>query len=832
MVFKFYQRLGGRAYTLIRRIVWCVSVLVMLAFMLAVYLNVHGIPQAVLRSLVDHLNKSGIPLDVERVNLTFHGWRAEKLRYYSGNPDDLHPLLVAEEVFIKRGIGGIDRRAKSYSLQLKAHDITVSPSVEWCVGLPRPNIFQHVDSMALSVDNSPDGIVIRDGSIVKGNVLVKVDGTIHAKKGLRKSKTAPFIAKRVEPLLIKPEWYAWLENELKAFDSSGGVVVDIDYSVDMQNLPASRCTLSVRSGDFTYHDVAFSHGEISASYDHNALRLERVVLQKDNGTLEINGNYAVGSRQAELRVANNISSKRMYLLFPEEWLELLSKVGMRADFFPSMNLRFGPALPKQLLQQVDGSFSINKIGCWDLEISSLAGKIQRIGSRLAISQTKGVVYGQVSSSDEIKSSLQGGPFNGEVFWDSEAHEFGVSAKTGFDPNLLLMPLSFCSIATNVISRFGFEEPPPQIQLELGACYDDWQSFYLKISGSASDMRFHDASFSSVNVSSSYFDTVLTLDSFVAKQDLDFIKGSASLDFRNGVAGFDVAGHMNPKTIEDLIYPGYGIFTKNVKVSGPCKISGQGSVDWRQMRETSFSGRIEAQRVNLPMVAFDNFSAKVSGDGPSLRIANATFNAYGGSGVGIMSILMDPAQKGIPYKADVRVKNADFNKGLRYLYPENPHNATGDLIGSIQFDADFSQPFFRSANGKGHIEIRHGQLADLPLFRGFSNMMRMLIPSFRIFSINRLAGDFELKNGVIYSENAYFEGDLLSAKGRGSYSKDEGFDAYVQTQVFRDNNISRVFRFLTDPFLKLLEVKLEGTINDPVWKLDTFSFGAKSGATEE
>ena len=60
-------------------------------------------------------------------------------------------------------------------------------------------------------------------------------------------------------------------------------------------------------------------------------------------------------------------------------------------------------------------------------------------------------------------------------------------------------------------------------------------------------------------------------------------------------------------------------------------------------------------------------------------------------------------------------------------------------------------------------------------------------------------------------------ELISAKARGLYSQKDGFDAYIQVQTFSDRTISQLVRVVTDPILKLFEIKLEGTLSDPVWK---------------
>ncbi len=120
-----------------------------------------------------------------------------------------------------------------------------------------------------------------------------------------------------------------------------------------------------------------------------------------------------------------------------------------------------------------------------------------------------------------------------------------------------------------------------------------------------------------------------------------------------------------------------------------------------------------------------------------------------------------------------------------------------------------------------MEVVDGQLADLPLFTGFSRLIRRVFPSFKIFSITRLTGNFTIENGVVSSENAIFEGNVVSAKGRGNYTPSSGFDANVHVRTLGEGKISSVVRVITDHLLKLFEMKLTGTLTDPSWKLKKF-----------
>jgi hypothetical protein len=144
-----------------------------------------------------------------------------------------------------------------------------------------------------------------------------------------------------------------------------------------------------------------------------------------------------------------------------------------------------------------------------------------------------------------------------------------------------------------------------------------------------------------------------------------------------------------------------------------------------------------------------------------------------------------------------------------------------MEGNARIKADFSTNFFAAASGEGFVQVRKGQLADLPLFDGFSRLVRKVFPAFTVFSITSLRGSFSIGDGAVSSQDAYFEGDILSAKGRGTYDPLSGFDAYVQAQVLSEGRIQQMVRALTDPLMKLLEMKLEGTLDSPSWRLEKF-----------
>jgi hypothetical protein len=831
-MFNTSHTFSGRTFRIMRWMLRFIILGIIGVLGIILYLNLFGVPGPVLRSVIKRINDAGVRIDIEDLHLSFYGWRASNVRYFSHHPDDLNPLLSADLVFIRPGaIEGInDAPLRGY--RLRAEGIRFCPSVEWCLGLPEDSALNRLEQVELTLARAPGRLVFHDGLIKGDFVEVHIDGVVLEDVEGIKSADKPLWSGERPVLTLDPELYLRLENEMQAIALTANAVVNIEFRFDAMKPEASRFMLSAHTGNFTYRDVAFSRAEVMMSYALKRFELNHATLQRSNRMLGVKGEYDLRTGEMRAWASNDIPSKRLFLLLPQRLLAGLAQQGIRSESFPQFDIEFGPAVPDKLLDNLKGKFAVQNAAVEDLELTSVEGYLSRSGKRLEIVDIEAHAVSQEHRAEEVGSCMQGGHASGEFFLDTARHEFGFTAEGRVDPNLFLNALERVEPAVNVISRFRFDETAPKLRVEVGACYTDWEQLYVDVRGEGEDVRLHDVPLSSLSASAYYSKGVLSLDRIVARQESDYLKGSAAIDFRNGRADFAGTGSINPAALEDVIYPDYGIFGDAIKVSGDIHLSGQGTLDWRYMKETAFAVSFDAQKVDLPMASLDGFIGTVSGDGTVITVQDTSFGVYGGVGSGLFSVVLDPSTSGVPYRVDAQISNVDFNQCLKYLDPEAAHEASGDLSGELNAAADFTRGFYESANGSGWVDIRNGQLADLPFFHGFSTLVRRVIPSFRVFSINRLNGNFNLRDGVIYSDNAYFDGNLLSAKARGRYSTRKGFDAYLQVQTFSEGNLSRVLRYITDPLLKLFEMKLEGTLKEPEWKLNTFIGPASDGIEED
>jgi hypothetical protein len=356
---------------------------------------------------------------------------------------------------------------------------------------------------------------------------------------------------------------------------------------------------------------------------------------------------------------------------------------------------------------------------------------------------------------------------------------------------------------------------------MGSNVTDWSDFHLKINMLATDLRYRGVPCSSMNGVASYSGGVLRLDPMVIMEGSRYLKGSASLDFYSNLAEFDAETTMNPGLIEDMILPQADLFDGSLHVDGEVYIDGSGRVDWASMQSTDFAVEVSAERFALPVAASGDFKALVTCNGTDLAVSDAKFSLYGGEAEASLSVRVDPSAGSMPYDLEISARDSDLARCMQFLQKGKESEVAGTFRGSASIQADLATNFFSSANGTARLKIRKGQLADLPLMRGFSRLMRKVLPGFSIFTITSLSGDYTITEGVVSSENTHFGGDIISASARGKYSSAEGFDAYVQAELLSSSGLTKVVRVLTDPLMKFLEIKLEGSFEDPSWRLEKF-----------
>lgn len=124
-------------------------------------------------------------------------------------------------------------------------------------------------------------------------------------------------------------------------------------------------------------------------------------------------------------------------------------------------------------------------------------------------------------------------------------------------------------------------------------------------------------------------------------------------------------------------------------------------------------------------------------------------------------------------------------------------------------------------GRGHVEMREGQILKMRDFSGMLDLLSTYLPGFSaVTDATQITGDFVIENGRLKSDNVMIEGSAISIKMDGYYDfvRDE-LNYVVRAQFVRsDASLSSFFHVVQWPFSKLLlEFRLTGSADAPQWR---------------
>ncbi len=130
----------------------------------------------------------------------------------------------------------------------------------------------------------------------------------------------------------------------------------------------------------------------------------------------------------------------------------------------------------------------------------------------------------------------------------------------------------------------------------------------------------------------------------------------------------------------------------------------------------------------------------------------------------------------------------------------------------------------SLNGKGSIKVTEGNLAQMKIFAGLTEILADKVPGVG-FLVNQseASADYTIANGIFHSDNIFIEGEVFSLKAWGTYDiPNDNMNFTVRLQFMKKESwAGKIVHPVTWPFTKLLlEFEATGSLKDPHWKYIT------------
>lgn len=197
---------------------------------------------------------------------------------------------------------------------------------------------------------------------------------------------------------------------------------------------------------------------------------------------------------------------------------------------------------------------------------------------------------------------------------------------------------------------------------------------------------------------------------------------------------------------------------------------------------------------------------VSVIGDRLKLDNLDASLFGGHLRGKADISLRKSAG--DYTAELYTEEVDF-PSLTKLYFDYD-TSQGKLNGSFAFSG--LHDFTRAIDGKGTIHVADGNVFAIPIFGPFSGILNEVLPGTGYNVARKGTCTFEMRDGVISTNDLVMEGRGFSIFGKGKlYILEDRMDFFA-----RINAQGLPGKFLT-PISHLLEYVSDGSLAKPLWR---------------
>ena len=751
------------------------------------YVSHHGFSRKWRQAVISEAGKRGMHLTVQRLTL--------------------NPLqgLVAEGVQIRtsreRG------RAMAFINEVVL-DINYSNLVH---GEPFLNAFELRNAtLSLPLDDAAAHPAKRiEISRLNARVLLPVHHLTveHAEavvRGLRVSASAHF---------VNPEQFVWPRDRAASGESPLRPLGSLVDALEDLKITGGEPTLILRvSGDLAKPGDLFAEAVLRANQFsiHNKCRLaslnialtlaegrvrmDQCEVKDARGTLDATGAYALDSGEAALQLRSTLDLPGLiHALRPDAtWNELV--------------------LSQPPLLEMNASASLH----------DAAAPAVKLFGRLSVGQFK------------VKSLLfesAGADFSWENGGRWYVHDARIQHKEGdFALNLLQVPGDFrFNLESRIPPAVFFPLLPPEARARLA----EWEFrappvLHLEGRGPACEpsaveitgraqlgaTRTRGTAFKSATVDLGFKANVLTCQNIRLEREEGTGTGTVGYDFNTDALQFqNLKATLNPvevvrmfdRELAEQLTP-YRFKTRPALVVNGTVGCARG--DWgRNNLRIEIEG---ARGMDYTFLKKELSANKISGTvtvlGDRLKLENLDAALWGGHLRGKADISLRKAAG--DYTAELFTEEIDF-PSLTKLYFDYD-TSKGKLNGSFAFSG--LHDLARAIVGKGALHVSNGNVFAIPIFGPFSSILNELLPGAGYNEARKGDCTFEMRDGVVSTDDLVMEGRGFSIFGEGKlYIVDDKMDFSA-----RINAQGLAGKFL-DPVSHLLEYVSDGSLSKPTWR---------------
>lgn len=450
--------------------------------------------------------------------------------------------------------------------------------------------------------------------------------------------------------------------------------------------------------------------------------------------------------------------------------------------------------------------------------------IEHLDGVLRADQTGGTIS---RLAGVVGREAQAGAVHGTVSWTWERGLHG-QFETAFDPHALV-PLCRTFGLTSIrrtLEWFSFASGPPDAELSVMVRAGDPAQVTVKGHVQASDFAYRGAGIAFANVELAYASTGtgrLSLNPLMLVIGGRNVSGRVEIELGGGRIDFETLSTADIPTLARIAgYEGGGLLD-TCRFGRGTRVYAKGVVRPDAPEASDVEAYVEGSNLGIGSMVADECSFRFNQKGTTNLLSDIRGKIGGGSftGSAVLTPVGPVEVPGMRYQVKGEVINVDFQR-LRSLWSTNSAGRVdGKLYGSVELSGRTGPNPLASLVGQGYLNMRRGFVFRLPLFGGMTDALASALPGLDIaLRQTDVSVPFEILNGRLISDDAQVEGDVLSLSAHGYCRLADGQLAVdVQVRPLKEKGLlGQTVRALTYPVSRLFEFRLDGTIDEPRWRL--------------
>lgn len=684
-------------------------------------------------------------------------------------------------------------------------------------GLPG-DIWPEVEWTAIQLDarRTTTGVHVEQLTGRLWGMTVQGHGRWHAPDPLsppprRETERTPDDPKRIRWADPVPPWLETLVADLQAIEAEQPPGWSFTFDLAPDRWVDSRVTLDAEAQGVTVRGVYFDEWRLRVQAEGPEILLKEASLRQQENLVSVEGSVDWTQRQATLKTTGHLEPVYLRNLLPPFLREHKEWARVRLEGPLTFSFHSGPLDWAQFGRTAHGDIWTKKCTLHDVKLEEFEAVYNLYPDRIEVSAME-MKVGEGSGQ---------GPATGEMTYDWSQGRYRGAVQARFDARAVLPIAGYSRIAAEIIQDMQFNEVLPDIDVRFSGHIEPRPQFDFDGIIKGKDFIFGGSWVKAFESTFLVTNRVMRMDPFRVEREEGTVTGWYQQDFNNQWIDLDIESSVDPRALGRLAGEDVERLINRFRFEGPVEIAIQGRVDYPAHQETDYTVTARAEQVGWRWLLAEEATGDWHAKGDRIALTNIQARMYGGSLTGdlLLTGMQTQPREPLTYAVTGRVRDVELPGLLRALRQTEDTLQSGLLSGRFQFEGQSDRNWRQGISGTGRVRIQDGEIFRIRLLGGLTALLEVIYPRLGSVVQTEVRADFEVAERKVLSENIQVEGNLLSLRAWGAYDLDDELDFRVHVQPLRRGWLVDVVRWVTYPVSRLLQFQLDGTLEEPNWRID-------------